>query len=127
MCCNQRLVVLMLVIKPLGLTSAWFNSFTSIIKLLVIAIYRANSLSTVFLKKLFLSAPYRKLVIVAPGDLPCSPLSVLTGAPDKGLKSGLTVHQNWTPFKKQPSSRMDDCADTFNVFQVTREQASLNS
>jgi hypothetical protein len=73
------------------------------------------------------SAQFRRLVILTPENLPWNPLAVLTDQNDLTPKQGLTFKQGWTPFRDHNITSVKLSAETFNVFQITRQKVHLFS
>ncbi|WAR28668.1 PATS1-like protein [Mya arenaria] len=69
--------------------------------------------------------PYRKLVILAPSDLPWSPLALLTGDKDVTPKMGLQFKKGWNPYEAHKIEKHESGVEIFNILQVTPEEGFL--
>ncbi|XP_052783224.1 uncharacterized protein LOC128219453 [Mya arenaria] len=71
------------------------------------------------------TVPYRKLVILAPSDLPWSPLALLTGDKDVTPKMGLQFKKGWNPYEAHKIEKHESGVEIFNILQVTPEEGFL--
>lgn len=98
---------------------------THVIYVILVIFLKSSSLCVV-LYCCLVSVKYRKMVLLTPDDLPWDPLSILTGDEDRTPKKGLSVKQNWEPFKQYNIASPTSGVEVFNVFQVEQEKVTLN-